>query len=292
VIAVQNAVDYQDLGAATSGVTFFRSMGGSFGTAVFGSIFANVLVGKLTHYLRGVKIPAGLSGASVSPAELTRLPAAVHSGYVQAYAHSLQTVFLVAVPIGGVAFLLTWLMPELELRKTTQATDTGQAFAIPTDRSSVQEMERALTTLASKENRPEFFRRLTARADLDLEPAASWLLLRIWRHPDYSAAQLAREPRVNESRVHSLLNGLAGDGLVTAVNDGADAPSEQPPSLTPAGQAAVDQLVAAHRQRLSELLDGWSPAEHDELVQLVRRLTRELLDDEPAPQSQAQIAVH
>ncbi len=291
VIAVQNAVDYEDLGAATSGVTFFRSMGGSFGTAVFGAIFANVLVGKLSHYLHGVKIPAGLSGASVSPAELTRLPPAVHSGYVQAYAHSLQTVFLVAVPIGAVAFLLTWLMPERELRKTTQATDTGQAFAIPTDRSSVQEMERALTTLASKENRPEFFRRLTARAGLDLEPAASWLMLRIWRHPDYNAAQLGREPRVPEARVHRLLEQLANDGLVTAANGGAGETGAQPPSLTPAGQAAVDQLLAAHRQRLSELLDGWSPAEHDGLVQLVRRLTSELLDDEPAPQAEAQVAV-
>ena len=39
VIAVQNAVGYQDLGSATSGVTFFRSIGGSFGTALFGAIF-------------------------------------------------------------------------------------------------------------------------------------------------------------------------------------------------------------------------------------------------------------
>ncbi len=293
VIAVQNAVDYSDLGAATSGVTFFRSMGGSFGTAVFGAIFANLLVGNLTHYLHGVKLPAGLTGASVSPAELTKLPAAVHSGYVQAYAHSLQTVFLVAVPIAVIAFLLTWLMPELELRKTATATatDTGQAFAIPTDRSSVQEMERALTTLASRENRPEFFRRLTERSGLDLEPAGSWVLLRMWRHPEYSVAQLAREPRMPESRVQSVLQRLAGDGLVTASTGNGDEPGESPPSLTPSGQAAVDQLVATHRQRLSELLDGWSPAEHEELVGLVRRLTRELLDDEPAPQAEAPLAV-
>jgi len=117
---------------------------------------------------------------------------------------------------------------------------------------------------------------------MKLEPAACWLLLRIWRHPDYSARQLAREPAISENRVHSLLRGLADDGLVTTQLDEADESGEQPSNLTPAGQAAVDQLVAAHRQRLSELLDGWSPAEHDELVELVRRLTRELLDDEVA----------
>jgi len=282
VIAVQNAVDYRDLGAATSGVTFFRSMGGSFGTAVFGAIFANLLVGNLKHYLAGARLPAGLTGASVSPASLAKLPAAAHGGYVQAYAHSLQTVFLVAAPIAAVAFLLTWLMPDLELRKTTTAVDTGQAFAIPTDRSSVQELERALTMLTSKAMRGEFFRHLGAHAGMKLEPAACWLLLRIWRHPDYSARQLAREPAISENRVHSLLRGLADDGLVTTQLDEADESGEQPSNLTPAGQAAVDQLVAAHRQRLSELLDGWSPAEHDELVELVRRLTRELLDDEVA----------
>lgn len=95
-------------------------MGGSFGTAVFGAIFANLLVGNLKHYLVGVKPPAGLTGASVSPAALAKLPAAVHGGYVQAYAHSLQTVFLVAAPIAAVAFLLTCLMPELETAQDHQ----------------------------------------------------------------------------------------------------------------------------------------------------------------------------
>ena len=48
VIAVQNAVPHSELGVATSGATFFRSIGGSFGTAIFGAIFANVLTGNLT----------------------------------------------------------------------------------------------------------------------------------------------------------------------------------------------------------------------------------------------------
>ena len=47
VVAVQNAVSYADLGAATAGATFFRSIGGSFGTAIFGAVFSNVLAGDL-----------------------------------------------------------------------------------------------------------------------------------------------------------------------------------------------------------------------------------------------------
>ena len=55
-------------------------MAGSFGVAVFGAIFANRLGGELKHYLHGVTLPAGLTSSSVSPAALSRLPAAVHDG--------------------------------------------------------------------------------------------------------------------------------------------------------------------------------------------------------------------
>ena len=49
MIIVQNTVDYQDLGVATSGVTFFRTMGSSFGAAVFGAIYTNQLAVHLTR---------------------------------------------------------------------------------------------------------------------------------------------------------------------------------------------------------------------------------------------------
>ncbi|HET9070998.1 MAG TPA: MDR family MFS transporter, partial [Acidimicrobiales bacterium] len=109
VIAVQNAVAHRDLGVATAGATFFRSIGGSFGAAIFGAIFANVLGSRLAANLRGLPIPKGLS-ASVSPAELAKLPPAVIHGIKAAYASSIDTVFVVAVPIGAVAFLLTFLL--------------------------------------------------------------------------------------------------------------------------------------------------------------------------------------
>ena len=48
VIAVQNAMEYRNLGAATSDATFFRAIGGSFGTAVFGAIFSNQLAAHLS----------------------------------------------------------------------------------------------------------------------------------------------------------------------------------------------------------------------------------------------------
>jgi hypothetical protein len=122
VIIVQNGVPHSELGVATSGATFFRSIGGSFGTAIFGAIFANVLVGNLARHLHGVTLPKGFTSADVTPAVLSHLPAAVHQGFVSGYAESIQTVFLVAVPIAALAFLATWLIPQVELKRWPEAS--------------------------------------------------------------------------------------------------------------------------------------------------------------------------
>jgi len=121
VIIVQNAVPHAELGVATSGATFFRSIGGAFGTAIFGAIFSNVLVGNLARHLHGVHLPAGFSSADATPSLLSHLPTAIHQGFVAGYAESIQTVFIVAVPIAALAFLATWLIPQVELRKWSPA---------------------------------------------------------------------------------------------------------------------------------------------------------------------------
>jgi EmrB/QacA subfamily drug resistance transporter len=122
VLITQNSVPYSELGVATSGATFFRSIGGSFGTAIFGAIFANVLVGNLVKHLGGAKLPSRLSSSSVTPAILDKLPPAIHHGIAAAYAESIQTVFIIAVPIALIAFLASWLIPHVELRKAVGAS--------------------------------------------------------------------------------------------------------------------------------------------------------------------------
>ena len=119
LVAVQNAVPHSELGVATSGATFFRSIGGSFGTAIFGAIFSNVLVGNLARHLHVTHLPAGFHTRSVTPSLLSHLPAPIHHAIVAGYAESIQTVFLVAVPIAALAFLATWLIPQVELKKWT-----------------------------------------------------------------------------------------------------------------------------------------------------------------------------
>ena len=119
VLIVQNAVPYAELGVATSGATFFRSIGGSFGTAIFGAVFSNVLVGNLVSHLGTAKLPKGLSSSSVTPAILDKLPQAVHHGIAAAYAESIQTVFIIAAPIGLIALAASWFIPQVELRQGT-----------------------------------------------------------------------------------------------------------------------------------------------------------------------------
>ena len=135
VLIVQNAVPYPELGVATSGATFFRSIGGCFGTAIFGAIFSNVLVGNLVRHLGNARLPTGLSSSSVTPAILDRLPQAVHHGIAAAYAESIQTVFLIAAPIGAIAFLAAWFIPQVELRR-----GVGAAPEPPSDTAPASEL--------------------------------------------------------------------------------------------------------------------------------------------------------
>jgi EmrB/QacA subfamily drug resistance transporter len=141
VLIVQNAVPYSELGVATSGATFFRSIGGSFGTAIFGAIFANVLVGNLVRHLGNARLPRGLSSSSVTPAILDKLPHAVHHGIAAAYAESIQTVFVIAAPIGAIAFLASWLIPQVELRRGVGASPDTSSDTPTTAPSDLGERE-------------------------------------------------------------------------------------------------------------------------------------------------------
>ncbi len=135
VLLVQNAVPYSELGVATSGATFFRSIGGSFGAAIFGAIFSNVLVGNLVRHLGISRLPSGVSSSSITPAILDKLPSAVHHSIAAAYAESMQTVFVIAAPIAVIAFIASWLIPHVELRRAVGAspgTPTDGATNAPT----------------------------------------------------------------------------------------------------------------------------------------------------------------
>ncbi|WP_405758997.1 MDR family MFS transporter [Streptomyces sp. NBC_01420] len=271
VLVVQNAVSYQDLGVATSGATFFRSIGASFGVAIFGTIFTNRLTDKLGAALAGRSLPPGVDAKSLAadPRAIGQLPASLRGPVLQAYSTSITDVFLYAAPVVLVAFLFAWLLKEDKLRGSVTAPDTSETLAPnPVERSSYDECARALSVLATREGRREVYVKITEKAGFDLLPAASWMLLRIRRHGTVEPARLAEVAPVPLRVINDAARQLEGRGLVRRVG--------VQMVLTEPGAEAVVKLAQAREDSLAELLgDWWGPDRPTDLVALVSELTRE-----------------
>jgi EmrB/QacA subfamily drug resistance transporter len=274
VIAVQNSVDFADLGAATSGATFFRSIGGSFGVSVFGAVFSNRLAVELASALRGVTVPAGfkLTSAEADPALLKRLPATIRTDVQHAYSLALHPVFLYALPVALVAFVLSWFLREVPLRATNSVGIGEGLGAAPTARTSVDEVERSLARLAGADLRRRGYERLTAMAGLDLPAGSSWILTRLAKQGPVAGEELARQANVTTNYGRPYVDRLVSDGLVTRSNGTL--------VLTDSGHQAADRLFAARREGLRELLADWSPDEYAELGELLTKLSRALLGED------------
>jgi EmrB/QacA subfamily drug resistance transporter len=275
-VAVQNAVQYEELGTATSGVTFFRMIGGSFGTAVFGAIFANLVVTNVLHALHLTKAPNGFSLNADNPNAIHKLPAAVQAGVVHGIAHTIQTMFLIGVPIAFVAFLLSWTLPEIELRKSIRTSEPAEPLGLPEPRTSLGEIQRLLERAASRENRRELYGMLSTRAGLDLEPRASWLLYRLADRPDCTVEEVGARLNVDPERLHDGVRSLVSAGMVERV----EGPEGHRLVLTATGHDAIERLTVARRDSLTEVLEGWDPETHPEIVGMIRDLAKALLADD------------
>jgi EmrB/QacA subfamily drug resistance transporter len=122
VLVVQNDAEPQHIGVTTSTVTFFRSVGGSFGVAIFGAIFASRLSHQLAHFPADVRARLG-SGVQLSPAAARRLPPETHADLLRALTHALHGVFLWGVAITVIPFVLSLLLKEIPLRTTLHAAE-------------------------------------------------------------------------------------------------------------------------------------------------------------------------
>ena len=115
VLAVQNAMPAKLYGVATSGVTLFRSIGGSIGVALFGAVFTHVLQSNLQKLLpEGAVLPPGMN-----PVAVQHLPADIRLDYLDAFGAAIHAAFLMAAGIMAVAFVLSWLLKEAPLKTAT-----------------------------------------------------------------------------------------------------------------------------------------------------------------------------
>jgi EmrB/QacA subfamily drug resistance transporter len=247
IIAVQNAVDYHDLGVATSNAILFRFIGGSLGTALLGAVLATQL--NATKSLIG----------------------------------SLNTVFLVAAAIASSGFLLSLLLPERRLRETIAAAteadiggDIGQAFAMPQGTDSRAQLLRGLAILADRDVRRRYVTAIVERSGVDLSAVAAWLLVQIEREPGVDVNELGRKGKVDPSKVEIAKTELLDKSLITPASD------KDIYRLNAAGCETYNRLAVARREHLAELWPEWSPKKREDVAAILRHLARELIPESKA----------
>jgi len=271
LIAVQNSVDYERLGVATSGTMLFRSLGGALGVALFGAIFANRLHAQLAG-------PGMDFLATVIPAAARGLPPDMHQEYITAVMAALRPVFLAAAGISALGFALTFLLREHPLREGAPAEGMGESFAMPRDATSLEELERIIALLVARENRWRLYADLARRAAIELPAPELWLLARLGEREPMTLALLSAELKIPEQQLALPLHALCERGIAEKKANGKL-------ELTPAGAAMRDRIVAARRKGLADMLARWRPEEHPDVLALIERMAQALTSDLPAPKA-------
>jgi EmrB/QacA subfamily drug resistance transporter len=277
VIAVQNAVNYSDLGVATSGATLFRLVGGSVGTAVLGAIFAARLSGELAALL---PVGAPSAGAAITTEMLAALSPDTRLAYSHAFAASLSTVFLVATGVSLLGALLTWLLPERPLRATLSAEASegggrvGDAFAMPVSPDSLAELQRGLASLANREAQRQYIEQVVREAGVDLTAAAAWLLVRLEQDPTLDPVALGRAHAVDGGRMRAAVAELRGRGLIDAARDG----SSERYGVSHAGCEVLAKIVRVRRAHIAHAAAEFGADANGESAS-VAAIGRELVPD-------------
>jgi hypothetical protein len=248
ILVVQNTSSFADLGVATSGVTFFRTIGSSFGAAIFGSLFANFLAGRIGPALVASGAPPR---AAESPQALHALSPEMAAPIIDAYADSLGRVFLCAVPVAVIGFIVSLFLKEVRLREveTVSATDMGEAFGMPSTESPEKILEVAVGRLFR--DSPEIrIRSLAQQPGCQLDVSQMWALLQIYRQNQVlgsaTLTAIAERLRVPHEVIEPTFDGLVRCGL--ALRTGGQL------WLTQAGMKQVDDISTAIVGRIVDKL--------------------------------------
>ena len=261
VIAVQNSVEYRDLGVATAGSTLFRSIGGSLGTAALGAVF----VAAVAHAL-----PSGVTMPNLQ--RVTQMAAAERAVYAQVFTEAMALVFRVAGTVALFGFALSWLLPQRALRETVAAKtgdvgeELGQAMAMPLSPTTPdEELLRGLAAVMDRDLRRHHVGLVAQAAGLALPGEAAWLLLRLNEAPHARLEDLQPLSPFTLEELERGAHALAGKGLVLR-----EAPDRW--ELTPAGCASLAKVVQARQKHLQALFAEWSPQNQSDLAELLRRI--------------------
>jgi EmrB/QacA subfamily drug resistance transporter len=277
-IATQNNVDYADLGVATSGVTYFRSIGGSFGASIFGTILNNDLSSKVTASLHNGTLSPKFPVTQIlgDPTSVNKLPPPIRDPFLHLYATSCAHVFLIVAPVALLGFLLALFLREVPLRAATSTTDLGESSGLPTFRTSLAEIERFVTKLSSRQNVWERYGRVIERADLDISVPHAYALFRLHHAGPVTEEQICAHLKTPVDEIRPRVDKMINAGTVQRDEQGVL-------TLTPKGEEIIDKMSEVRMQLLEEQLKGWDPEHHEELIALLKTLADNSLE---APDAQ------
>ncbi|MEP9362704.1 MDR family MFS transporter [Nocardioides sp. CN2-186] len=275
-IIVQSSVAYSELGVATSGVTFFRTMGSAFGAAIFGSLYANFLSDRLPEAI--AQSPGVTSADLATPSALHLLDDSLIAPIVNAYSDSLTQVFLCAVPVALVAFVLALMLPQVKLGSslTPSAGDLGGGFGAPESLSNDEVLGRRIANLLYGRRRDVVLDVLGDDTD-GLDASRIWALVQV--HGLTVADRKADVTQIAHAR--SLPSAILEPVFADLVVDGYAEGSLHDLGLTPAGHAAIADLRVKLRDWIIDHLDGDDPdpeAVSAAITRVVRRLVIEQAD--------------
>ena len=208
---------------------------------------------------------------------IAALPPDIHARYIDAYAASLQPLFLVGACVSAVAFALSWFIPEVALRKSVASEGIGESFASPKDASSLNELAAKAASLAQRENRHEVYEALARRAGMALEPDEIWILARVAQLGPATGDELAERAGSDRERLTPIFRGLREHGLITADETSGRASY----ALSENGRATVEKLRVARSERITELLADWAPETHPEVRRIIDELSKSLAQEAP-----------
>ena len=278
-IIVQSSVPYGDLGVATSGVTFFRTMGSAFGAAIFGTLYANFLSDRLPA---AVAESPGVTPADLeTPSALHALDDALIAPIVNAYSEALTQVFLWAVPVALLAFVLALFLPQVKLGDslTPSAHDLGGGFGAPESLSNDEVLGRRIANLLFGQRRDAVLDLLGDDTE-GLDAARIWALVQV--HGLTVADRKADVTQIAHARAlpSAILEPVFADLIVDGYAEG----SLHDLGLTPAGHAAIALLRVKLRDWIIDHLEGVEPdpeAVSAAISRVVRRLVIEQADSKP-----------
>lgn len=270
-IAVQNTVPYAQMGAATSGVTFFRTVGSTFGTAIFGTLFTN----HSTPLLAAAYAESGVDPVTASsPAALHELPDAVIAPIVQAYADSIDFVFFWTVPVAVLGFIVAWFLVERPLHDATRgrAADMGEGFGAPDPAPSEERLARMIADVMQRERKTVYTEVYAASGSL-LDRADAWALRQV-----YVRERAGEEATVRRiAAAHRLPAEVLTPVFTQAVRTGLISVEKGRLRLTAAGAVEFERFIAVWRRWIDRHLDDWDledPADREVFDRAVARIAR------------------